>query len=81
MSWLIGKDPNPGKDWRQKEKRMRWLDRVSDFYELRKLQKIVSDGEACRAAVHRVTKSQTWLGTEQQQSLLQLNLKNTKDKK
>ena len=81
MSWLIGKDPDAGKDWRQKEKRMRWLDSASDFYELRKLQKIVSDGEACRAAVHRVTKSQIQLGTEQQQSLLQLNLKDTKDKK
>ena len=28
-NWLIGKDPNAGKDWRQEEKgwqRMRWLD-------------------------------------------------------
>ena len=34
-SRLIGKDPDAGKDWRQKEKRaaedeMRWLDSISD---------------------------------------------------
>ena len=32
-SWLIGKDPDAGKDWRQKEtgwKRMRWLHSITD---------------------------------------------------
>ena len=32
-SQLIGKDPDAGKDWRQKEKgwqRMRWLDSITD---------------------------------------------------
>ena len=32
-SWLIRKDPDPGKDWRQEEKgrqRMRWLDGITD---------------------------------------------------
>ena len=33
---------------------------------LRKLQEIVKDKEAWRAAVHAVTKSQTCLATEQQ---------------
>ena len=80
-SWLTGKDPDPGKDWRQKEKRMRWLDRVSDFYELRKLQKIVSDGEACCAAVHRVTKSQTWLTELNWTGLLSFNSPNSPGKK
>ena len=31
-SWLTGKDPDAGKDWRQEEKgqqRMRWLDRIT----------------------------------------------------
>lgn len=59
---------------------MRWLDSASDFYELKSSEDSES-WEACRAADHRVTKSQIQLGTEQQQSLLQLNLKDTKDKK
>ena len=30
-SWLIGKDPDAGKDWRQEEKRVtRWLDGIID---------------------------------------------------
>ena len=32
-NWLIGKDPNAGKDWRQEEKgwqRMRWLDGITN---------------------------------------------------
>ena len=32
--WLIGKDPDAGKDWRQEEKgtiEMRWLDGITDF--------------------------------------------------
>ena len=33
QSWLIGKDPDAGKDWRQEEKgttEMRWLDGITD---------------------------------------------------
>ena len=75
-SWLIGKDPDARKDWRQKERgwqRMRWLDSISDSIDmnLRKLQEMVEDWGAWHAAVHGAAQSQTWpnLATEQQMSL------------
>ena len=30
-NWLIGKDPDAGKDWRQDEKRMKWLDGINNM--------------------------------------------------
>ena len=36
-NWLIWKDPDPGKDWRQEERgqqRMRWLDGISDSMDM-----------------------------------------------
>ena len=65
-SRLIGKDPDAGKDWRQKEKRavedemVGWHHWLMDM-NLSKLQEIVKAREAWHAAVHGVAKSQRWL--------------------
>ena len=65
-NWLIGKDPDVGKDWRQKEKGMTedkmvgWHPDSVDM-SLSKPREMVKDREAWHAAVHGVAKSQTWL--------------------
>ena len=65
-NWLIGKGPDAGKDWRQEEKGTTEDEMVGwhhqfDGHELSKVQELVIDREAWRAAVHGVTKSCTWL--------------------
>ena len=65
-SWLIRKDPDAGKDWRQERKgwqRMRCLDGITDSMDmsLRKLWMMVKYRKVCCPTIHGVAKSQTWL--------------------
>ena len=65
-NWLIGKDPDAGKDWRQEEEGTtdsKMIDGITDSVDLSlgKVREMVKDREAWCAAVHGVTKSWTWL--------------------
>ena len=74
-SWLIWKDPDARKDWRQEEKGTteeemvgchHWLNHMS----LSKLQELVNDREAWSAVVHGVPKSWTWMSDWTELNLL-----------
>ena len=71
-NWLIGKDPEARKDWKQEEKGMtedemvgwhHWCHLAANSLDmsLRKLQELVMNSEDWNAAVHGVAKSWTWL--------------------
>ena len=65
-SWLVGKDPDAGKDEGKRRggwQSMRWLDGFTDSMNMNwgKLLEIVRDREDWHTAVHGVTKSWTWL--------------------
>ena len=65
-SWLIGTDPDAGKDWRQEEKGAAEDEMVRrhhrcNLHEFEQTPEIIKDSEARCAVVHGVTKSQTLL--------------------
>ena len=63
--WVLGKDPDAAKDWRQEEKGTTEdeMDGITDSMDmsLSKLQELVMDREAWHGTVHRITKSWTRL--------------------
>ena len=65
-NWLIGKDPNAGKDWRQEEKEttedemIGWHHRLNG-HEFEQVPQTGDGQQAPCAAVHGVAKSQIWM--------------------
>ena len=59
-SWLIGKDPGQEEKGTTEDEMVGWHHRLNG-HEFEQLREMVKDGEAWRAAVHWVTKSQTRL--------------------
>ena len=79
-NWLIGKSPDDGKDWRQEkgstEDEMVGWHHWLDGHKFEQALELLMDREAWCAAVHGVTKSQTWLSdwTELTECWLTMNL-------
>ena len=65
-SWLIWKDPDSGKDWRQEEKgtieddMVGWHHRLNG-HEFEQIPGVVDGQESLVCCIHGATKSQTWL--------------------
>ena len=64
-SWLIGKDPDAGRDWGQEEKGTTEDEMAGWHHQLdgrvSELRELAMDREAWRAVIHGVAKSWTWL--------------------
>ena len=79
-SWLIGKDLDAGKDWRQKEKGATEDERSTDSMDINwsKLQEMLEDRGAWHAAVHGVTKGLSrlsdWTATTNEKSYNRVRL-------
>ena len=78
-NWLIGKDPDDGKDWKREEKGtkrdMGWLDGITNLMDtnLKRHQELMKDKEAWSPDVHGVIGSQTRLS-----NWIELSLPNSK---
>ena len=65
MDYIIRKDPDGGKDWRQEVKTVTedemtgWHHRLN--MSLSKLQEMVKVSEVWHAAIHGIAESRTWL--------------------
>ena len=63
MSWLIGKDPDAGKDWRQEERGMTKDEMFGWHHQLNRqeFEQILGDGEGRKPGINGIAKSWTWM--------------------